>query len=390
MEQKQMWAGALVTPEQVIEDGLVVTEGKRIAYAGPRTEWKQPWDGKVNEVTDGWIWPGLIDTHIHGMAGADVMDATPEALTVISQNLVRYGVTGFLATTMTGDVPHLVQVVRNAAQKAEEEGVPTGAKVLGIHLEGPWINQAYKGAQNEKFVVNPTLEQVEQIYAAARGWLRTVTIAPELPGAEEAIRFLNGKGVVVSAGHTGARFDQVEDAIKLGVGHFTHCFNAMRGLHHREPGVVGAIMLHDELSTELIADGIHVHPAVMRILHKIKRQNRIALISDAIRATGMGDGEYDLGGQSVRVAGEEATLADGTLAGSILTLNKAVGNLVTMCEIPLHEAVRMASLTPAEVIGVAGRKGKLQSGYDADLTIVNRKFEVLVTLVEGTVVYQNA
>jgi N-acetylglucosamine-6-phosphate deacetylase len=385
---KQMWAGAVVTPEQVIEDGLVVTEGKQIVYAGPRAEWREPWDGNVNEVKGGWIWPGLIDTHIHGMAGADVMDGTPEALSVISQGLVRYGVTGFLATTMTGDVPSLLQVVRNAAQKAEETAVPTGAKVLGIHLEGPWINQAYKGAQNEKFVANPTLDQVEQIYAAAGGWLRTVTIAPELPGAEEAIRFLRSKGVIVSAGHTGAKFDQVEEAIAHGVGHFTHCFNAMRGLHHREPGVVGAVMLHDELSTELIADGIHVHPAVMKILHKIKRQNRIALISDAMRATGMGEGEYDLGGQTVRVTGEEATLADGTLAGSILTLNKAVSNMVTMCDVPLHEAVRMASLTPAEVIGVDQRKGKLQSGYDADLTIVNRKFEVLATIVEGTVVYQ--
>ncbi|MCK9910717.1 amidohydrolase family protein, partial [Microbacteriaceae bacterium K1510] len=214
------------------------------------------------------------------------------------------------------------------------------------------INQAYKGAQNEKFVTNPTLEQVKKIYQAANGLLRTVTIAPELPGSAEVIRFLRENGVITSAGHTGAKFEQVEESIKGGLGHFTHCFNAMRGLHHREPGVVGAAMLHDELSTELIADGIHVHPAVMKILYKLKHQEKIALISDAIRATGMGEGTYDLGGQMVNVANGEATLADGTLAGSILTLNRAVANLVTMCGIPLHQAVRMASLTPAEVIGV--------------------------------------
>lgn len=390
MSNNQIWIGPLVLPEQVVEDGIVVIAGKKIAFAGSRADCQLPLDGNIVEVKDGWIWPGLIDTHIHGMAGADVMDGTPEAIRTISKNLIRFGVTGFLATTMTGELGSLVQIVKNVADQASlaEQAEPTGATILGIHLEGPWINQAYKGAQNEKFVTNPTLEQVKKIYQAANGLLRTVTIAPELPGSAEVIRFLRENGVITSAGHTGAKFEQVEESIKGGLGHFTHCFNAMRGLHHREPGVVGAAMLHDELSTELIADGIHVHPAVMKILYKLKHQEKIALISDAIRATGMGEGTYDLGGQMVNVANGEATLADGTLAGSILTLNRAVANLVTMCGIPLHQAVRMASLTPAEVIGVEKRKGKLQTGYDADLAIVNKRYEVLTTVVEGTVVYQ--
>lgn len=390
MPTRQTWIGPLVLPEEVIQDGLVAIEGEKIVYAGQRADYQLPQDGTVAEVKDGWIWPGLIDTHIHGIAGADVMDGTPEAIRTISEKLAQYGVTGFLATTMTGDVDSLVQIVKNVADQAAlaKQAKRKGAAILGIHLEGPWINLTYKGAQNGEYVTNPTIEHVERIYAAANGLLRTVTIAPELPGSAEVIRFLHEKGVVASAGHTGAKFDQVEASIKEGLGHFTHCFNAMRGLHHREPGVVGAVMLHDELSTELIADGLHVHPAVMKILYKIKHQEKIALISDAMRATGMGEGTYDLGGQMVHVAGGEATLEDGTLAGSILTLNRAVANLVTLCDIPMHQAVRMASLTPAEVIGVDERKGKLQAGYDADLTIVNKRFEVQATVVEGTIVYQ--
>ncbi|GAA4713437.1 N-acetylglucosamine-6-phosphate deacetylase [Brevibacillus fulvus] len=387
MNETKMWTGRLVLPDQIVDEGVLLTEGSKIIYAGSRAAC--PFSATNAEQVDGWIWPGLIDTHIHGIGGSDVMDGTPEALAVISQSLAKYGVTGFLATTMTAEVNRLVEVVENAVRKAREpQEALSGARLLGIHLEGPWINPELKGAQNGEFVVNPTREQVERIYHAAQGLLRTVTIAPELPGAAEAIRFLKGQGVTVSAGHTNAKFAEVEEAIKEGVAHFTHCFNAMRGLHHREPGVVGAAMVHDELSTELIADGIHVHPAVMKILYKVKQEKRIALISDAMRATGMANGEYDLGGQMIQVRDGMATLPDGTLAGSVLTLNRAVANLVTLSGVPLPDAVRMASLTPAEIIGVSARKGQLKTGYDADVTIVSNQFEVLQTFVEGKLVYQ--
>ncbi|MDB5084924.1 MAG: N-acetylglucosamine-6-phosphate deacetylase [Bacilli bacterium] len=390
MENQLMWAGTVITPSEIIDEGLVVVDGSRIVYAGPRSEWHKPLNGSLVEVKKGWIWPGLIDIHIHGSAGYDTMDSAPEALIAISAQLARFGVTGFLATTMTASLDVLERTVQRVAKIAQDPHTLPGAKVMGIHLEGPWINRAYKGAQNEKSVVNPVLDQVQTLYQASVGFIRLVTLAPELPGADEAIRYLVSEGTKVSAGHSAATFEQIMHAVGLGVDHFTHCFNAMTGLHHREPGVVGAAMYYDHASCELIADGFHVHPVVIKLLYKIKGRDRLVLISDGIRATGMDDGRYELGGQEVLLEDGQAKLADGTLAGSVLTLNQAVANLVNLCGISLQDAVYMASCTPAEVIGVSAYKGKLQAGYDADLTIVNDQYEVLTTVVEGRVVYQRA
>ncbi|MGQ7279012.1 N-acetylglucosamine-6-phosphate deacetylase [Brevibacillus thermoruber] len=386
MNQAFALRGTVVTGGTCLEDGLVVVDGGTIAYAGAAAGYAGPLPERVEMVKDGWICPGFVDIHMHGIAGCDTMDGTPESLQTISRALARFGVTSFLATTMTASYAELEKAIRNIAEVSRAG--TEGAAVAGIHLEGPWINPRYKGAQNEAHIVAPKLAEVRRLYELAGGLLKVVTIAPEQPEALEAIRWLKEQGVIVSAGHTGATFAQAQHAVECGVQHFTHCFNAMTGLHHREPGVVGAAMVHEQLSTELIADGEHVHPAVMRILYRLKSAGRLALVSDSMRAAALGDGVYDLGGQEVHVRGTQAKLANGTLAGSILTLNRAVQNMVTLCGVPLPEAVAMASQTPAEIVGLGGQKGRLEAGYDADITVLNPSYGVEATYVAGRRVYR--
>ncbi|ASJ55291.1 N-acetylglucosamine-6-phosphate deacetylase [Brevibacillus formosus] len=388
MNQEYALKGNLVADGQELHNGLVVVENGTISYAGKADEYGKALPDHVVTVEDGWICPGFVDMHMHGIDGYDTMDGTPESLQAISTALARHGVTSFLATTMTAPYAQLEQVLVNIAQNSRE-GLP-GAQAIGIHLEGPWINPRYKGAQKEENIAIPKLDAVQKLYGLSEGLIKVVTIAPEQPEALEAIAWLKERDVIVSAGHTGATFAQATEAVDAGVRHFTHCFNAMTGLHHREPGVVGAAMYHEQLSTELIADGIHVHPAVMKILYRVKTAERLALVSDSMRAAAMGEGTYDLGGQEVHVHDNQAKLADGTLAGSILTLNGAVGNMVTLSGVSLPDAVEMASLTPASILGFGKRKGRLAAGYDADITVLNTQFDVTMTFVAGKEVYHQS
>ncbi|MFS0554723.1 N-acetylglucosamine-6-phosphate deacetylase [Brevibacillus sp. 179-C9.3 HS] len=388
MNQEYALKGNIVADGQEINDGLVVVMNGTITYAGEAAAYAKALPEHVVTVENGWICPGFVDMHMHGINGYDTMDGTPESLQAISSALARHGVTSFLATTMTAPYDHLEQVLVNIAQNSKE-GLP-GAQTIGIHLEGPWINPRYKGAQKEENIAIPKLDAVQKLYGLAEGLIKVVTIAPEQPEALEAIAWLKERDVIVSAGHTGATFAQATEAIDAGVRHFTHCFNAMTGLHHREPGVVGAAMYHEHLSTELIADGIHVHPAVMKILYRVKTAERLALVSDSMRAAAMGEGTYDLGGQEVHVHDNQAKLADGTLAGSILTLNRAVGNMVTLSGVALPDAVEMASSTPACILGMGERKGRLAAGYDADITVLNEQFDVTMTFVGGKEVYHQS
>lgn len=388
MNQEYALKGNLVADGQEMHNGLVVVGNGTISYAGKADAYGKALPDHVVTVEDGWICPGFVDMHMHGIDGYDTMDGTPESLQAISTALARHGVTSFLATTMTAPYDQLEKVLVNIAQNSRE-GLP-GAQAIGIHLEGPWINPRYKGAQKEENIAIPKLDAVQKLYGLSEGLIKVVTVAPEQPEALEAIAWLKERDVIVSAGHTGATFAQATEAVDAGVRHFTHCFNAMTGLHHREPGVVGAAMYHEQLSTELIADGIHVHPAVMKILYRVKTAERLALVSDSMRAAAMGEGTYDLGGQEVHVQDNQAKLADGTLAGSILTLNRAVGNMVTLSGVSLPDAVEMASLTPASILGIGERKGRLAAGYDADITVLNSEFDVTMTFVAGKEVYHQS
>lgn len=368
----QVMRGRVILEDGVLEDGMVVVEGEAIKYVGPPlAEYRQ-----VPEQirTNGYIWPGLIDIHIHGAGGKDVMDATPEAIETISRTLGRYGVTGFLATTVTGNKQHLERAMANVVNQAPY--LQNGAEVLGIHLEGPWICPERRGAQNPEFIVDPEPEDAEWAVNQSEGTLRIVTMAPERPGALETIRELVKRGVIVSIGHTDATYEQVLEAAEAGATHLTHCFNGMRGLHHREPGVVGAGLVDERLSLELIADGHHVHPGAIQLLVNVKGPDDLMLISDGMRAVGMPPGESELGGLRVFSDGETVRLENGSLAGSLLTLDAAVRNMVEFGKVPLYKAVKMASLTPAKRIGVDGELGSIKEGKLADLVVVDEHCQV--------------
>ncbi|WP_018130852.1 N-acetylglucosamine-6-phosphate deacetylase [Effusibacillus pohliae] len=379
--------GHLITDRQLRNDQILVCEDGKIAHVGPSR-------GETPDlvVESGYIAPGYVDIHIHGCKGYDVMDGTFESLAGIARSLTAYGVTGFLATTLTAHLERLLQVVavcREFAERQQDAGVDAGertqlgARLLGIHLEGPWLNAKYKGAQNEAHIAPPSLDDAKRLLEAAGGLLKIVTLAPEQSQAGDVIQYLSEQGVKASVGHSDATYEHVKAALAHGLAHVTHCCNGMRGFHHREPGVIGAAMYHDELTAELIADGIHVHPVVMSILHRLKTTDRMVLVSDGMRAVGMPDGEYELGGLRVCMQNGEARLADGTLAGSTLTLERAVQNMVRLCGVPIADAVAMASEIPARAIGFGDRKGRLAAGYDADFVVLDESLHVIHTFVGG-------
>lgn len=331
--------------------------------------------------------PGFIDIHVHGGAGAYVMDGTADGLADIAHHLASHGVTGFLATTVTGAWEQQAQAVSIAVDRmrSEQNGVD-GAAVLGVHLEGPYINPQRKGAQPGEYVLAPDVSNLVSGLGDNLNAVKVVTLAPEMPGALELIRFLSNNGTIASIGHSNATYDQVSAGIEAGARHVTHCFNAMRPLESREPGVVGAAMSRNELKAELIWDNIHVHPASCRALINAKGVSGVILISDGIPGAGMGEGyEFCLGDYPVVVHNGAARLNDGTLAGSLLTLDTA---FVNSMEYSLSDRACMTAYNAAVSLGLHHRKGLLAPGYDADLVILDNDGIVQRTLVFGRTVYE--
>lgn len=371
----------MVLPDQVVENGLVRIEGAKIIdvwdlEAGRRPEGQ---DERATTRVDGYIAPGFIDVHVHGGGGADFMDGDPEAVATITATHARYGTTGLLATTLTAPEEAIIRSIR-AAKVAPKRG----ARVLGFHIEGPFINVKMKGAQDERYVRPATVPELDRILAEGSPDHRWhFTVAPEVDGMLDAIGHLSGRGVVVSAGHTECNYAQLEAATHAGISHVTHLYNAMRGLHHREPGTVGGALTLPGMTVELIADGIHVHPASLRVAAAARGYERVLLVTDAMEAAGMPDGEYMLGELRAFVKNGAARLEDGTLAGSVLTMAGAVRNMVNMAGVPLATAVAMASINPARKHGLAGRKGAVAPGLDADIVLLDKQLQVLETIVEG-------
>ncbi len=330
--------------------------------------------------------PGFIDTHIHGAGGADVMDGTRAALSAISATLVKEGTTAFLATTMTQSVEAMKKAVSAAAEFGKGDG--NGATILGVHAEGPFISEKYAGAQPREYIVPPSVELFDTLQTAAKGNIKIVTLAPETDGQFALTKHLEKAGVVASVGHSGTSERTVREGIKCGLTRVTHTFNACSPLHHREAGVVGSALLYDELYTELIADTIHVSVPAMKLLIKNKPKNKVVLITDAMRAKGMPDGVYELGGQTVYVKSGRATLADGTLAGSVLKMNEAVKNTVEKCGVDICTALDFASYNAAESVGMEDKIGSIKIGNRADFTLLDGKFDVAMTAVDGRVVYK--
>ena len=330
--------------------------------------------------------PGFIDEHIHGAGGADAMDGTLAALEAIATTVAAEGTTAFLATTMTQSRENILAAMRAVKDyRALSRG---GARLLGIHLEGPFIAAAHKGAQPLEYVAKPDIAAFDEYNEASGGCIKIVTLAPEEEGACELVSHVAGKGIVASIGHTGAKCADIEKAIACGAKNVTHTYNAQSALHHREIGTVGSAMLFDELACELIADTIHVSVPAIKLLAKCKPAEKLVLITDAMRAKGIADGESELGGQRVIVKNGEARLADGTLAGSVLRMNVAVKNMVEKAGLSLAAACDLATINPAKILGIEKEAGSIREGKRADFVVLDDKFNVIYTVCGGEIIYR--
>jgi len=384
-------ASRILTPQEEISDGVILVEGSRIAALGYRDELRIP-TGAVDYVAAGLtVVPGFIDLHIHGAGGHDVMEAAPQALERIAATVARYGTTSFLATTVTASHEETCHSLEGIARyiRAHEnpEAAATdnqlAAEILGVHLEGPFISNARRGVHPPEAIAKPSVEILEQFLKASDGLARILTLAPELPGAMELIAVAVAAKLVVSLGHTDADYDQARAAIQAGARHATHVYNAMRPFSHRDPGIVGAVLTDPEVTAEIIADLVHVAGPAIQMLIGCKGCDTVVLVSDGTAATGMPDGSYRLGTLEVSVKDGVCRNAEGKLAGSTLTLDRAVRNLVAL-GVPLVDAVRMATVLPARRLGMAGKKGILAPGADADLIVLTPDLRVAGVMTRGT------
>lgn len=361
--------------------GTVLIEDGKIKAINPT----QNYSGEIIDGEGLYLSPGFIDVHIHGAGGYDTMDGTFEAINEIAKTIVQHGTTSFTPTTMTvaaSDIRQSMSVI----SKAKKEGTE-GANVLGAHLEGPFISPKAIGAQNPNFLIAPSIENFNEIVGEFEDAVTSITLAPEVDGSKELIKYLSQKGIVVSMGHTKATYDEAKEAIKCGVCHSTHLFNAMTPFAHREAGVVGATFDSD-ITTETISDGIHISYPSLRVAYKQKSTDKVLLISDAMMACGMPDGDYSLGGQDVIVANGAARLKSGALAGSVLTLDAAIRNVYKNSDYPIHEVVKMATFNGARHCKVEDRKGLIKEGYDADLVLFDEDINIKYVLVNGKLVHK--
>jgi N-acetylglucosamine-6-phosphate deacetylase len=363
------------TGDIFLEDGKIIEVAQRIE----RTP-----DIHIDAANKNWsALPGFIDVHIHGAAGFDAMDASSEALAGIAGALPREGTTSFLATTMTQSEKAISKALKNASRF--EAGVGQ-AEMLGVHLEGPFISAKRAGAQPLEHIAVPSIQQFEKWQEESGGRIKLVTVAPEVESGLEFIRAVSKNGVVASIGHTDATIEQVQEAVQQGASHVTHLYNQMSPLHHRNPGVVGASLLEDALMVEVIADFVHSHPKSVALAFRQKGASRMMLITDAMRAKGLQPGVYDLGGQEVQVTETDARLSDGTLAGSILTMDAAVKNVTSVTGCTLADLAAMTSANAAKELGLE-QKGSIAAGKDADITILDEQFNVQLTICRGHIAY---
>jgi N-acetylglucosamine-6-phosphate deacetylase len=370
--------GRIVLEDRILESGVILHD-TRIREIRQGGEDDLPPDAIVYDAQEAYVLPGMIDIHTHGALGWDVMDGDPRGIRKMSSFLASRGVTSFCPTTMTMPLETIDKALASV-RKCRREGVP-GASILGVHLEGPFIASRYKGAQNPRDIRDPMTEWVLE----RKDDIRIVTYAPEKDPRGEFCSALVREGVRLSLGHTGGSYDDVFAAQQYGASSASHLFNGMPPIHHRDPGIVGGV-LKSTLYAELIADGVHVHPAFFDLLIRMKSSEKIVLISDSMRAAGLGEGEYDFGGQRVRVSRGEARLPDGTLAGSVLTLDQAFRNVYYFGGVSLPLMARLTATNAANLLGLP-HKGRIARGAQADLVFLDASLEVQRTLVEGREVF---
>ena len=377
-------AKVYVENQGIITTNVGVENGK-IAYIGEdKSKITEPYPYSPDQV----VLPGFIDQHVHGAAGADAMDGMVSALNTIANALAKEGTTSFLATTMTQSPENILKAM-TAVKDYREIASKDGARVSGIHLEGPFISLKHVGAQPKEYVAIPSPEVFDTYNSASGNAIKVVSLAPEEEGAEELIRHLDKNGIVASIGHSDAGFAVIEKAREWGLKNVTHTFNAQRGLHHREVGAVGSAMLFDDLNCEAICDTIHLSVPAIKLLIKNKPHDKFTLITDAMRAKHLADGISELGGQEVIVKNGEARLKDGTLAGSTLKMNDAIKNLVLKCDVKFLDAIDFATINPAKNLGLFNDVGSIKVGKIADFAILDGEFNVHLTVRDGEIVYKN-
>jgi N-acetylglucosamine-6-phosphate deacetylase len=381
-------ASGLYTPLEYVNRPCLLIEDGRIIEIASQSARPLPHGLEVVDFSDSILAPGFVDIHIHGGAGHDVMNADPAGARALDRLLANHGVTSYFPTTVTAPVELTLSALDRLATRidlAEKEttGDVRQAQPLGIHLEGPFLSHIRRGVHPPENLEPPSLELFDRFWQAARGRIRFLTIAPELEGAKEVITEAARRGVCVSLGHSDADFNTARAAVSAGARHATHGFNAMRPLDHREPGIIGEMLTDSRLSADIIADGIHLDPAVVELFLKAKGPDSAVLITDATAATGMPEGRYRLGSLEVEVK-DGRCLSDGRLAGSVLTMDRAVRNVMRFARWDLVQALRLASFNPARVAGLAGR-GKLEPGAQADVVVLTPEGEVKATIVRGSV-----
>lgn len=371
--------GTLVLPDRIVPDGELVIEGQHIREVNSQRTRVRP----TYSWQDGWILPGLIDLHIHGTAGCDVMDGMADALSRIDLALAQVGCTGYLATTMSASVENLEAVFRRVVEFRQHH---PQSGMLGVHMEGPYIHPQRIGAQRADVVRNPAVDEVKRFHQILGPDLKRITMAPELPGAQALLQFCRSAGINVSLGHSNATFEEAAAAFDAGIHQVTHLFNAMTGIDHRAPGIAGAALMRPDVQVEVISDGVHVHPEILRLVSRLKGGDAVLLVTDAMRAALLADGDYDLGGQTISVNDGVARTVHGNLAGSTLTLMQAVFRYQAFAQVDLPTAVRAASLLPARAIGM-GDRGALVPGFRADMALVDATGHNRMTWRRGQVIY---
>ena len=377
-----VYAKQIVLDDQVIDKAyLTIEDGK----FGPILM-EEPQDAPIKDYSNSIVAPGLVDTHIHGYKSHDVMDNDFEGIKVISEGLLSCGVTSWLPTTLTSSAQLLNDVCETIGNHYQEV---TGAKIRGIFLEGPFFTEKYKGAQNPKYMSDPSVEKLAKWHELSQGLVNKIAIAPERKGVKEFIEFAKSKGVYTALAHSDATYEEAAAAVEAGANIFVHIYNGMSGLHHRKPGMVGAALSLDKVFAEMICDGHHVHPAAARVVTRARGPKETVLITDCMRAGGMGEGQSRLGEFEVVVKDGTARLKDtGNLAGSILELKQGVKNVVDWGLVSPAEALRMASLTPAQSVGIDSVCGRIAPGYEADFIVVSDQLELEATYLDGELRYQ--
>ena len=373
--------GNIILSDKILSSGIVLIEGEKISEIYPNGYKLSDEKIKLFDFKDQFISPGLIDLHLHGALGKDVMDCNGESLRQIAFHQARCGVTGFCGATVSSSLDSILKAVETAKKLAKSQ-LPS--EILGIHIEGPFLNMKKRGAHDPDFIRGMSEEEIYPLIRALSSIKALITIAPEVNHNMGFIKMLKEKGIVVSIGHSDATYDQALESFRQGVSHATHLFNAMREYHPREPGVVGAVLDFEGVTAEVIADGVHLHPSALRLVFARKAKDKICLITDSMKAAGAGDGIYLMGNLEIVVKGDESRLREsGVLAGSVLTLNRAVKNVIKWTGISVNQAVNMASLNPARVLGLDKKMGTIAKGKYANFAIFDKEFNVLETILRG-------